>query len=217
MSFARELDRVLPLDLPHRDRVRDICARHLDLVVEANEHLNLTRIVLPSDAAIKHVLDSVLPWRHFKGAAKILDAGTGAGFPGIPLSLVLPDTQFTLAESTGKKARFVQSVVDALQLENVTIESRRAEDVLLSATFDLITAKAVAPLKRALEYFGPSVRSGARALLYKGPDPEAEMGEAKAAAKKIHVALSVVERYDLPDDLGKRTLVELSGVVPSML
>ena len=98
-EFADELQQVLPADLPNRDAVIQKCALHLALIVEANEYLNLTRIVSPREAAIKHVLDSVLPWRLFLGARRVLDAGTGAGFPGIPLALVLPDIRFTLSES----------------------------------------------------------------------------------------------------------------------
>src|ERR1700675_1134174 len=108
MSFKEALDQVLPVDLPQRDIVVVKGARHLALIEEANRHFNLTRITGPREAAIKHVLDSVAPWRLFAGATHVLDAGTGAGFPGIPLALVLPEVRFTLSESTQKKARFVE-------------------------------------------------------------------------------------------------------------
>src|SRR4051794_229471 len=95
-AFADELNRVLPPDLPHRETVICAASKHLALIVEANRHLNLTRITTPREAAVKHVLDSVMPWRLFLGLRHVLDAGTGAGFPGIPLALVLPETRFTL-------------------------------------------------------------------------------------------------------------------------
>src|SRR5665213_1638876 len=85
LPFEDELNDVLPGDLPNRDAVIAGCAHHLDLIVEANRIMNLTRIVSPREAAVKHVLDSVLAWRLFVGTRQILDAGTGAGFPGIPL------------------------------------------------------------------------------------------------------------------------------------
>src|ERR1700722_5287747 len=97
VEFAAELDRVLPQDIPHRDRLIEKAAAHLTLILAANEHFNLTRIINAPEAAIKHVFDSVVPWRHFSGVRRVLDAGTGAGFPGVPLSLVLPDVRFTLA------------------------------------------------------------------------------------------------------------------------
>lgn len=207
MHFEEDLAQVLPADLPHRDNLIAKAAQHLELIAQVNEHLNLTRITTPSDAAIKHVLDSVIPWRLFSGAKHILDAGTGAGFPGIPLALVLPEIQFTLSESIQKKARFVQSAVEALGLANVKVSSQRAEEI---PTTDLITARAVAPLSRAIVLFAPALKNGARVLLYKGPDVATEIAEASAEAKKRQITMRVLERYDLPDALGTRTIVELS-------
>ena len=165
MSFAQELKQLLPADLPHRDACIEGAARHLDLIVEANRHFNLTRIVDPREAAIKHVLDSVLPWRLFARAKHIADAGSGAGFPGIPLALVMPETQFTLLESTMKKAAFIVSAIDALELPRVDALPERAETFLASHAVDIVTARAVAPLNRALPLFAPALRKGARVLL----------------------------------------------------
>ncbi|HYA18302.1 MAG TPA: RsmG family class I SAM-dependent methyltransferase, partial [Bryobacteraceae bacterium] len=125
MSFADELARVLPAGLPHRAIVVEKAARHLELIEEANQYLNLTRITSPREGAIKHVLDSVMPWLLFADARHVMDAGTGAGFPGIPLALVLPEVRFTLAESIQKKARFVEAAVGALELANVTVSPVR--------------------------------------------------------------------------------------------
>ena len=209
MQFEQELNRVLPADIPNRDFLIAKAARHLALIVEANQFLNLTRIVSPREAAIKHVLDSVLPWRLFAGAKHVVDAGTGAGFPGIPLSLVLPDTRFTLAESVQKKARFVESAVAALELSNVTVAALRAEELMRDARVDIITARAFAPLPRTLELLGPAVRKGARALLYKGPDVDQEIAEAQRESKKFRVRIGVAMRFALPDAMGSRTIVEI--------
>ena len=209
MGFEDELGLVLPADLPHRHEVIVSGARHLYLIAAANQYMNLTRIVSPREAAIKHVLDSVLPWRLFAGVGHVLDAGSGPGYPGIPLALALPLTQFTLVESTQKKARFLESVVAALGLPNVTVSALRAEDVLKKQFADVITARAVAPIDRALTLFGPSITAGARCLLYKGPDAESEIADAAADAKKRRIRMTVLERYDLPDSLGTRTIVEL--------
>ncbi len=209
MSFANELDQVLPEDLPHRDAVVAICARHLELVEEANQQFNLTRVTSPREAAIKHVADSVIPWMLFARAKKVLDIGSGAGFPGIPLAVVLPEVRFTLSESTQKKARFLESAVSALELPNVRVTSQRAEDLLKAEHFDLVTARAVAPLSRALVTFAPW-KPGVRGLFYKGPDAEAEIAEATAEARKRQVHLEVAMTYTLPDDLGSRTVVEIS-------
>ncbi|HEY3442822.1 MAG TPA: 16S rRNA (guanine(527)-N(7))-methyltransferase RsmG [Paludibaculum sp.] len=210
MNFAEELTRVLPDDLPWRSELIDKAAHHLALIVEANTHFNLTRITNPREAAIKHILDSVAPWRLFMKAKHVLDAGTGAGLPGIPLSVVLPEVRFTLSESTQKKAHFVEAAAQTLALPNVTVNARRAEDFLKEQPVDLITARAVAPVIRALGLFAPAIRAGARVLLYKGPDAELEIAEAAQDARKRQVRVRVVERYELPDGLGTRTIIEMA-------
>ena len=239
VDFAEELNLVLPADLPNRETVVRKAAEHLELIVAVNQHLNLTRITTPREAAIKHVLDSVMPWRLFAGAKHVLDAGTGAGFPGIPLALVLPDVRFTLAESTQKKARFVESALALLDLPNVTISASRAEDLASKdlaskdlagkdlprkdlarkdlagkdlarqGAIDLITARALAPIPKVLELLGPALKTRARALLYKGPDAEQEIASAQKELKKFHMQAQVVMRYELPDALGTRSIVEI--------
>ncbi len=201
---------MLPADLPQRDFAIRKCAAHLELIVEANQYLNLTRITTPRDAAIKHVLDSVIPWRLFAGARHVLDAGTGAGFPGIPLALVLPDIEFTLAESIQKKARFVDAALGKLELPNVAVSARRAEEVWRDGPADVITARAFAPVSRVLGLFGPALRAGTTILLYKGPDAEREIAESVKECAKLRVRAEVVMRYDLPDSLGARTVIQMT-------
>lgn len=207
MEFEQELNEVLPVGLPNREVVLQKSAAHLALIVEANRHFNLTRITSLREAAIKHILDSVVPWRLFAGAGHVLDAGTGAGFPGIPLALVLPDTRFTLAESIQKKARFVEGALASLGLPNVTIAAQRAEDLVKGV--DIITARALAPVSRALELFAPAVKRGVNVLLYKGPDVAREIEESVAAARKLRVEMKVVLTYDLPEAMGTRTIVQI--------
>jgi 16S rRNA (guanine527-N7)-methyltransferase len=206
-NFEGELNRVLPADLPHRENVVEGASKHLALIVEANKYLNLTRIVTPREAAIKHVLDSLMPWRLFVGARHVLDAGTGAGFPGIPLALVLPETRFTLSESIQKKARFVESALGELKLPNVEITARRAEELI---GIDIITARALAPIPRVLALFRPALKAGAAVLLYKGPDAEQEITETATEARKLRARMEVVMKYDLPDSLGTRTIVRIA-------
>ena len=209
MTFAEELNQILPADLPHRERVVALTARHLDIIVEANQVLNLTRIVGEREAAIKHVLDSVMPWRLFSGAAVVVDAGTGAGLPGIPLALVLPDTKFVLLESIQKKTRFVDFAITTLGIKNATALPLRAEEWLKLNRADIITARAMAPLARAIPLFAPALKQGSRAFLYKGPDVETEIAAAASEIRKRHLSVREILRYTLPDDLGTRTIVEV--------
>jgi 16S rRNA (guanine527-N7)-methyltransferase len=205
VEFEEELARVLPPDIPHRERLIKKSAQHLHMIVAANEQFNLTRITNPHEAAVKHVYDSVAPWRYFAGAKRVLDAGTGAGFPGVPLAVVLPETQFTLAESIQKKARFVDAAVDSLELPNVHVFSERAEQTLASRVPDIITCRAVAPMDRLLALFRSALKRGARLVLYKGPEVETELAEAEQ--HRVHA--EVVSRYELPGGMGSRTLIEV--------
>jgi 16S rRNA (guanine527-N7)-methyltransferase len=207
VEFEDELNRVLPADLPNRETVVHCAAKHLALIEEANQHFNLTRITSPSEAAIKHVLDSVTPWRLFQCAKHVLDAGTGAGFPGIPLALVLPESRFTLAESIQKKARFVESVLNELKLPNAAVTSQRAEELKA----DVVTARALAPIPRVLTLFRPALKTGTRILLYKGPDADREIAEASAEARNIRAQMEIVMRYDLPDSMGARAIVQIKA------
>lgn len=205
MQFEEELARVLPQELPNRERLISLGDMHLAMISAANEYMNLTRIISPQEAAIKHIFDCVAPWQHFQSAAHVLDVGTGAGFPGIPLAIVLPQVRFTLTESIGKKARFVESVIDALELQNATVIPERAESALAIQKAEVVTARAVAPIDRLITLFQRPLKAGTRLLLYKGREVEAEMAE----AKMDQVAGTVLYRYDLPDGFGSRTLVEL--------
>ena len=209
-DFAIELDAILPGDLPRREIVVACASRHLEMIVEINEVMNLTRITTPRDAAIKHVLDSVMPWRLFAGAKRVLDAGTGPGFPGLPLALVLPETSFTLAESTGKKARFVESVISDLKIENARVLAERVEDIGKREKFEIVTARAFAPMPKALKMLAPLLKKGTRALLYKGPEVATEIAEAEREAKALGVVFEIVMRYELPDGLGTRNIVQIT-------
>lgn len=212
MDFESELAAVLPPDLPEREALIIKTAKHLALIVAANEYMNLTRITSPREAAIKHVLDSVLPWRLFADAKNVLDVGSGAGFPGIPLSIVLPETRFVLAESVGKKARFVEAAVAELALGNVEVRAERAEQILEKKRFHIVTARAVAPVSKTLKLFGAAVRKGDALILYKGPDVEEELMAARPEIQHLRARAKVILRYELPDDAGTRTIVKVEKI-----
>jgi len=209
VKFEAELVEILPHDLPLRDLVIQKASGHLERIVAANEYMNLTRITTPREAAIKHVLDSLIPWRLLADARKVLDAGTGPGFPGIPLAIVLPETRFLLAESIQKKARFVDSVLTQLGLSNASISAERAEELGRDGGIDIITARALAPITRVLALFAKQLKSGAKILLYKGPDAEREIADSGKEAARLGVGMKVVMRYDLPDAMGSRVVVEI--------
>ena len=160
---------------------------YYDLLVEWNERMDLTSV--PKEAMPRrHFLDSLTPLKHpglIPPDARIIDVGTGAGFPGLPLAIARPDLRLTLLEAQGKRCQFLRAVCQALDLRRVTVIQERAE-VLGRAEghregYDRAVARAVAPLNVLCEYLLPFVKVGGAALCWKGPSVAREMEDGAAA------------------------------------
>ena len=185
------------------------------LLLEYNERYNLTTILDEKDMFYKHFLDSVVGEKYFKKGANVIEIGSGAGFPSMPLKLIRDDLSFTLVESVGKKCEFLHAVVDKLGLKGVNIYSKRAEDLAKDANFrekfDAATARAVARMNTLTEYCLPFVRKGGVFVAYKS-GAETEIEEAHSAYKILGGRLKSVERYELPEGYGERTLAVVEKV-----
>ena len=185
------------------DQAQKICAYH-QLLVEANARFNLTRVSDdPAEAIDRNYLDSLSPLKQgLPGDVKrAIDVGSGAGFPGIPLSICLPQVEFVLLDSLGKRVDFLNDVIAKLDL-NARAVHLRAEDGARRAEyrekFDLATARAVAALNLLAEYLLPFVRVGGVMLCYKGPALDQEMAEAEYALKVLGGRFVESRRVDLP-------------------
>jgi 16S rRNA (guanine527-N7)-methyltransferase len=172
--------------------------RFLDVLFEANTRMNLTRIVDRKQAWTRHVLDSlsVLPFLEACQAQNMLDLGAGGGFPGMPVAIVRPDLPVTLLEATGKKARFLVDAVTDLSLENVTVLSERAETLGSPEgggrfAWDVVTARAVGPMRVLLELALPLVVEGGYLIAIKG---ERAGEEIEAAVKALRTLNATVEK-----------------------
>ncbi len=177
----------------------DVYAR---LLVEWNERMNLTAITDPEGMTVKHFADSLaaaplLP----EGAFSLVDVGTGAGFPGVPLALLRPDCRLTLLDSLNKRLNFLETLCGELGLSARRIHAR-AEDggrrPELRESFDVATARAVAALPALCEYCLPFVKVGGRFLALKGPDGGREAAEAERAMKLLGGELAEVRPVLLP-------------------
>ena len=160
-----------------------LLGRYLDLLEAANKRMNLTRITDRAQAEVLHVGDAMtlLPMLP-AGAHRLADVGSGGGIPGIVLGIVRPDAQVVLIESTKKKAEFLASAVKELKLVNVTVDSRRAEEVGRSAareSFDVVLARAVGTLDILIEWLLPLVKVGGVVLAMKGPKGAEELKRAQ--------------------------------------
>src|SRR5258706_7263997 len=161
-----------------------LCERYADLLIERNTTTTLTAITTPADIATKHFLDSftAVAVRTWSGRERIIDVGSGAGFPGLALRLALPKTRVTLVESMGKKARFLEEVTSALDLDGVEVRNERAEALAQTrrGRYDVGTARAVGTLGAIVEYLLPFLRLGGDAIAWKGR-LDAEIAGAKRA------------------------------------
>jgi len=213
-DLADALAAVLPADLPRRAELLRGGIRHAGLVAAANARLNLTRITGARDVAVKHVLDCVAPWRRLLELAPAttsptwIDLGSGAGYPGVLLAILLPHVRVRLVESTGRKAGFLADVVRELALDNAEVVAQRGEDALSAAPANVVVARAVGSARDLLRLLKPARANWRRLVLYKGPGVDAEIAQAAKDAEKLGRVGAITARYDLPDDAGARCLLE---------
>ena len=181
-------------------------ARYADLLIEWNAtRMNLTRLTSPRDVAVKHFLDSLalLMVLAPPPGARALDVGTGAGLPGLALKIARPDLRLTLMDGTAKKLQFCRAVADALGLENVATVHARAEEATrrtdLAGQFDLVTARAVAPLERLLPWLSPFLAPSGVAAALKGTRVAEEVAAARPVARRLGLTLSLSAPVALPE------------------
>ena len=163
------------------------------LLAEWNEKMNLTAITDPVEVAEKHFADSLAALPYLKAGGKVIDVGTGAGFPGVPLLIMEPQLELTLADSLQKRLTFLDALLKELGLKAALVHGR-AEDLgqnrLYREQFDAALSRAVANLPVLLELTTPFVKVGGSAIAYKGDGAE-ELKNAKSAAFLLHVQLQI--------------------------
>src|SRR3989454_5955634 len=175
--------------------------------------MNLTAITDPDEVLSKHFLDSLsLLQVYDQPRTRLLDIGSGAGFPGLPLKIVRPQWHVVLLEATGKKVKFLQHIIEALQLKDVVVVHGRAEELAHKAeyrgAFDVVTARAVASLPTLLEYASPFCRVGGQIILPKKGELGDELAQGKRAARQVGAVLKDDVAVALPGlEDGRRLLV----------
>ena len=184
---------------------------YMELLVEWNQKINLTAITEPKEVAVKHFLDSltVLSAANIKSGARVIDVGTGAGFPGIPLKIMRPDIKLTLLDSLNKRLIFLKEVCTALKIDASLVHARAEEggrQKQLREKSDLATARAVAPLNLLCEYCLPFLKVGGVFVAMKGPNCTDEVKNAKKAISLLACELMERKELVLPDNSG-RTLI----------
>lgn len=190
--------------------------KYMELLLEWNEKMNLTAITEPNEVILKHFIDSITVEKHINKEAKIIDIGTGAGFPGIPLSIIRNDLNITLMDSLNKRIKFLDEVVKENQLLNVDTVHSRAEELARNkdfrGKFDVATSRAVASLNVLLEYMIPFVKVEGYCICMKGANVEEEINNAKKALNILQCKIENVESFNLPGSDYARNIIIIKKI-----
>lgn len=187
--------------------------QYYELLVEKNKVMNLTAITEFDEVVEKHFLDSVSLTKQLDlhQPLKVLDLGTGAGFPGIPLKIVFPELEITLMDSLNKRVLFLQDVISSLQLENIEAVHGRAEEAARNKkyreSFDLCVSRAVANISTLSEYCLPFVKIGGSFISYKSSTIEDELEDGKKGIAILGGKVKDVYKFTLPDSELQRSFV----------
>jgi 16S rRNA (guanine527-N7)-methyltransferase len=180
------------LNLPYTPEQIDHLLAFIKLIAKWNKAYNLTAVRNNEDMARLHILDSLAILPHIEGK-RVIDIGTGAGLPGIPLAIFLPEVEFVLLDSNAKKTRFVQQVILELKLKNVSVIHSRAEDYQPEKGFDAVLTRAFASLPDIMKLTAHLLNENGVLLAMKGQIPEAELAEIKAKVTLITIHVPEVE------------------------
>lgn len=192
------------LEIEPSERSLEQLIEYREILVEWSEKINLTTILEKEEVFIKHFLDSAtcISAKYIKKGAKVIDVGTGAGFPGIPIKILREDISLTLLDSLNKRILYLNDVLKRLKIEGVKTVHARAEEGGMSKEhreqYDVVVSRAVASLNVLLEYCVPYIAIGGYFLCQKGPSYKEEQVEAIKAAKTLGVELVEVKEYQLP-------------------
>lgn len=194
---------------------------YMELLIEWNEKMNLTAITDPKEIILKHFVDSLTIAKYVKEDKSIIDMGTGAGFPGIPIKIYRKDIKVVLADSLNKRIKFLDEVIDKLKLENVETIHCRAEELgknkQYREKFDYATSRAVANLSTLSEYLMPFVKLNGKCIFMKTIEVEEELEKAKKAIKTLGGKIEKVDKFEIPEsDLGRSIIiVKKEKITPS--
>lgn len=197
------------------DKQFDLFETYFKELVSYNEKVNLTAITEKEDVYIKHFYDSCLGCEFVPTNAKVVDVGTGAGFPGVPIKIARDDIELTLVDSLNKRIVFLNELKQKLNIDYSTFHAR-AEDFCSNASnresFDVCVSRAVAKLNTLAEYCLPLVKIGGRFIAYKSGEIEVELEESVKAINILGGQVEQIKKIDLPNNKGSRTLIIIKKI-----
>ena len=189
---------------------------YMNLLLEWNEKINLTAITEEDDIILKHFVDSLTIYKYIENKKRIVDIGTGAGFPGIPVAILKNKNEFTLVDSLNKRINFLNDIKEQLSLENVTNIHARAEEFgqnkKYREKFDTAVSRAVANLSVLVEYLLPVVKVGGIVICMKGCNVEDELKEAEYAISTLGGKVVLKDELCLPQSDIKRNIIIIEKI-----
>ena len=217
MNFNKKLEEKLKLiDINISETEIENFKIYMELLLEWNEKINLTAITNEDDMILKHFIDSLTIKKYMSENEKIIDIGTGAGFPGIPLAIMNKNNEITLMDSLNKRIVFLNDVINKLKLTNVKAIHSRAEELARNKTYrekyDIAVSRAVANLSTLVEYMLPFVSVGGKCICMKGPNIEEELKNAKNAIKELGGEIIKIENFKLPESDNERNIVIIKKI-----
>lgn len=208
MTFQQECEKN---GIEYDENRSKIFFEYMNLILEWNEKINLTAIKEEKEFIVKHFIDSLTIYNLVKNAKRILDIGTGAGFPGIPLKIYLPESEMTLIDSVNKKITVLKDVIEKLKLQKIEALHIRAEELAKNPEyreeFEIVTTRAVSNLATIAEYMLPFVKMGGQAICMKGPNVEQELESAENAIKILGGKVEKVEKMKIDNELERNLVV----------
>ena len=190
--------------------------KYINLLLEKNKKINLTAITELDDIILKHFIDSMTVLKHIKECRRLVDVGTGAGFPGIPIAIMRPDLQITLLDSLNKRIIFLDEVVKELDLKNIKTVHGRAEDfgqnMINREKYDIAVSRAVANMTTLSEYMIPLIKVGGKCIFMKGSEIEKELEDARFAIKELGGKIINIDNFKLPDTDMERNVISIEKV-----
>ena len=189
---------------------------YMNLLIEWNNKINLTAITEPNEIIVKHFIDSMTILKEIENNSKIVDVGTGAGFPGIPLKIANPELEVVLLDSLNKRINFLNEVINNLNLKKINSIHFRVEEAgqnkKYREQFDIATSRAVAALNILAEYMLPLVKVGGKCICMKGSEVEEEIEKSKKAIEILGGKIEKVENFTLANTDMKRNIVIIRKV-----
>ncbi len=212
MSFKENiLDKMSKIGIKLNNEQVEKFYKYEKLMLEWNEKINLTSIVDENEIILKHFVDSAIITKYIKKEQKVVDIGTGAGFPGIPLKIINEDIDIYLIDSLNKRIKFLENVIHALELKKICAIHSRAEEIghnkEFRQQFDVVTSRAVAKFNVLLEYMLPLTKPEGTCICLKGPNIEEEIKESKNALNILGGKIEKIENFRLPDSDIERNLI----------